>query len=353
MKILSLINETKLFKETTPVRELFFSPEDHKRLLSLGEVTYIPEEDVHNIREPEILSKFQKILPTIDVIYQDGCFIPEDILTPYTNVKAIVQMRAPFPKYSAEFYINALERGVHFLSESPAYAPSVAEFALGLSINLLRNITEYNVKMRNGEEKFSYCVENLSDKGLYGKSVGILGFGRIGKMFLSLLKPFNVNVFIYDPFVSDETAAAYGVTKCDDINDLLPQIDLLVLMAIPHESNRHIIDATTLRRLKKGAAIVNVARAHLVNYEDLIVWLRSGNGKAALDVFEKEPLAKDSELRQIPNLLLTPHRAGGILDSYRLIGHSMIDDFYAIKENKMPTNMLRLTKETMDVYFNK
>lgn len=349
MKILCLVNEEKLFKGTYPVRTLFFSQEDKARLHALGDVIYVREEDVASIREEATLKEFRNILAQVDAIYEDEQWIPEDILADFPNVRCIAQIRGALPPYSRAFYRDALSRGVSFLSESPAYAPAVAELALGHTINLLRGISRYNDQMRRGEERFSYCLANTGDTSLYGKTVGILGFGRIGRTFRRLLAPFDCQVLAYDPFIGDDAAMACGVRRVA-LDRLLEASDVVVLMAMPHPDNEGILNARTLGLLRQGACVVNVARASLIDEAALVDWLRAGRGQAALDVFWHEPLARDSPLRGLPGLVLTPHRAGGIQDAYRRIGHNLVLDLEAVARGETPDHMLRLVFQTLDLY---
>ncbi len=351
VKVLCLVNENDLFKKTTRIRDLFFSDEDYGKLSELGEIVRVSEEDVANMREPRISRRMEQILPTVDLIYQQSTVIPEDVFARYPRIKAVANVRGSYPPYSRAFYREALGRGQIFLTGDPAYAPSVAELALGHVINLLRNIGGYHADMVAGREHFAYCRENEGDTSLFGKRVGIVGFGAVGRAFASVLQPFGVRIMAYDPYVSDEAARQLGAQKVE-LPQLLSGSDVVVLMANPNPSNRQLINAETLGLMKAGALLVNVARSHLVDYAALIEWLRAGKGKAALDVYEKEPLEKDSELRKAPNLVLTPHRAGGIVDSYRRIGHYLLLDFQAIAAGQEPRWMRRLTLENMDVYLS-
>ncbi len=351
MRILCLVNEDDLFKKTTRIRDLFFSDEDYHGLSELGEIVRVSEEDVANIGDPRITKRIEQILPTVDLLYQQSSCLPEDIFARHPRIKAVANVRGNYPPYSRAFYREALGRGQIFLTGDPAYAPSVAEFALGHVINLLRNISGYHADMVAGREHFAYCRENEADTSLFGKRVGIVGFGAVGRAFASVLRPFEVQTTVCDPYVSDEAARQLGAQKVE-LPKLLSDSDVVVLMANPNPSNYRLINADTLGLMKAGAVLVNVARSHLVDYAALIEWLRAGKGRAALDVYEKEPLEKESELRETPNLILTPHRAGGIADSYRRIGHYLLLDFQAIAAGGEPRWMRRLTLDNMDVYLS-
>ena len=138
-------------------------------------------------------------------------------------------------------------------------------------------------------------------------TVGVVGAGRIGRAVLARLEPFRVERLVYDPFATEIPA---GVTRVDDLDDLLERSDIVTLHAPLMPETRHMISAERLARMRPGSYLVNVSRGPLVDSEALAAALASGHlSGAAVDVFDPEPPPGNHPLRSAPNILLTPHFA--------------------------------------------
>jgi D-3-phosphoglycerate dehydrogenase len=148
-----------------------------------------------------------------------------------------------------------------------------------------------------------------------GSTIGMIGMGRIARAAVDRLAGWGVHVLAYDPYVPQESAPA-GV-RMVDMPTLLEQSDLISLhVTLTHET-RHIIGEEQLRLMKRGAYLVNTSRGGAIDQEALIEALRTGHiGGAALDVFEKEPLAADSPLREMDNVILTSHIVGHVREMH-------------------------------------
>lgn len=209
------------------------------------------------------------------------------------------------------------------------WSPAVAEMALGLILVGLRRISEYHCAMKSGREKW---VERFPadvdprERELTGLSVGLVGFGRIGRRLAELLSPFSVDLRVCDPYVAPEVIKAHG-GRAVEADELVMASDVVVLCAAATAEARAFLDARRIGLLRPDAVLVNVSRASLVDMPSLIERLERGDLIAALDVFEVEPLSLESSLRACPNVLLTPHRAGGILPSVRRAISWLIDDY--------------------------
>lgn len=341
MNILSVVSEFR--------RNQIFTKDDYAVLESLGDIYYLTDEQIKNIDSEETRTVLEEILPKIDACFSYVDHIPEELISKHKNIKIVAEIAGALPKYSLPFYKESIKRGVKFLTCSPAFAYPVAEYALGQTINLLRNISKYHMQMIKGEEKFYYCDENSSDKSLYNRKIGIIGFGRIAREYIRLVKPFTPEIKIYDPFVPDSLYEDFGVKKAN-LEEALSGNDVVILMANPNEKNYHLINKDTLALLDEGTSLINVARASLVNTKDLIEWLKQDKGKAAIDVFEKEPLEKESELRSLKNIVITPHRAGGLLDTYKRIGRNLILDMQNLNSDIDPQNMYMPSIENIHLY---
>lgn len=152
---------------------------------------------------------------------------------------------------------------------------------------------------------------------LNGTTLGIIGFGQIGRGVAERLAGWNVRILAHDPYV---TEAPHGV-ELTDLDRLLSEADTVTLHATPNADNKHMIDAARLARMKQGSLLVNAGRASLVDYGALRDALASGHlGGAALDVFEQEPPQNDDPLFSMKNVLVTPHTAAWTYDGVQSLG---------------------------------
>lgn len=210
----------------------------------------------------------------------------------------------------------------------PAAHAGEVEMALTLILTVLRKAGDYHAAMRRGDEhwvgSFPDDIDPL-ERQLTGRSVGIVGLGRIGQRLAELLGPFRCDLRAYDPYLPAKVAKGVGARLCE-LDELLGESEVVVLAAASNEGTQHLLGAREIRRLRKQALLVNVARAALVDTDALLGRVSKGDLFLACDVFDAEPLPADHPLRWAPNAYLTPHRAGGVMESVHRILTMLIDD---------------------------
>ncbi|MFH1023799.1 MAG: phosphoglycerate dehydrogenase, partial [Planctomycetota bacterium] len=187
---------------------------------------------------------------------------------------------------------------------------TVAEHAFGLLIGLLRHIPEEAAIVKKGEWK------RLTGNELWGKTIGIIGLGRIGKEVATRAIAFGMNVVAFDVFWDEAFAKANNVRKAASAEDVLKEGDVITFHMNLSKENREFLNAKRIGLLKKGAVVVNTARGGLVNEKDVAEAL--GNGKLAgyaTDVVDPEPIAKENPLLSAPNVVITPHIASRTYES--------------------------------------
>lgn len=178
---------------------------------------------------------------------------------------------------------------------------SVAEFTLTLMLGMIKNLPRLDTAARNGQWA-RFPMRELSRK-----TVGIVGFGRIGRRLAELLKGFEVELLAYDPFVPHDTINSCGAEPVT-LEQLLGRSDVVSLHLPSTPDTYHLINAQTLAQMKDGAYLVNTARGALVDEKALYEALTSGKlSGAALDVFEQEPITKDNPLFGLENAVFAPH----------------------------------------------
>ncbi len=198
------------------------------------------------------------------------------------------------------------EAGVTVADASRPCNEAVAEWALGAIIAGLRRMVHYNDQMRAGVEWPTY--QGVAGQ-LNGSTVGLVALGRVGRIMAEYLVPFDCRVLACDPGVTQEQAAELDV-ELVELDDLLRVADAVSLHAPVTEQTARMIGAGELSLMKDGALLVNCARAALVDGEAMRAELSTGRIRAYLDVFEPEPPPVDDVLRELDNVVMTPHVAG-------------------------------------------
>ena len=207
----------------------------------------------------------------------------------------------------------ATQLGVMVCNVPGSNTTEVADHAMSLLLLMTRRLFESIAATRAGawaDDPQARAALTPGMRRLAGQTVGIVGFGNIGRAFASRARGFGVNrILAYDPFVNQLAADLYGVTLVD-FETLTAEADFISIHSTATADNRYLFDAKTFKRMKSTALLVNAARGPIINEEALADALEAGEIEAAaLDVTEIEPLPSDSRLLRIPNCYVTPHLA--------------------------------------------
>jgi D-3-phosphoglycerate dehydrogenase / 2-oxoglutarate reductase len=199
---------------------------------------------------------------------------------------------------------RATELGIAVINAPGGNTVSVAELLFGVLISLMRHVHVADSTMHAGRWERS----RLGGGELRGRTLAIVGVGRIGGEVARRARAFGMRLIGYDPYVSDTRFEEFGVERMPRLGELLEQADVLTVH-VPLTSETHgMIGAPELARLSPRSTVLNLARGGIIVESALLEALRTGRlAAAALDVFEREPLPADHPLRSVPNLLLTPH----------------------------------------------
>ena len=209
---------------------------------------------------------------------------------------------------------EATKRGVLVMSTPGGSSVSVAEHTFALLLALVRQVPKFDAAMREGRwEKSSSGAE------VRGKTLGLLGLGRIGSEVAKRAKAFDMRVLAFDPYISEAAAKEMSV-ELVPMEELLEQSDFISLHTAVSPLTRNMINAQSIGMMKKGVRIVNAARGELFDEAALAEALKSGHvAGAALDVFAEEP-PKNSPLVGLPNVICTPHVAGSTAEAQEELG---------------------------------
>ena len=207
------------------------------------------------------------------------------------------------------------KKGIAVLNTPGASSNAVAEMAIGMMIALLRNFGRAHAAMKVG----IWDKKNCTGREVSGKTLGLIGMGRIGRLVAVKANALGMRVVYTDPKKASDVAYPYFAT----VEELLPQCDIVSLHASLPAGSPAILNADRISKMKKGAYVVNTARGFLVDENALLSALQSGQlAGAALDVYPSEPYT--GALIKLDNVLLTPHIAAGTQEAQERIGGDLI-----------------------------
>lgn len=216
------------------------------------------------------------------------------------------------------------DRGIAVTSVAAANAVPVAEFTLAAII--FANKRAFHLRDQYREHRsWAFWQSEPLDLGNYRKTVGIVGASRIGRRVIELLRPLDVDVLVYDPYLSDDGASTLGVRKCE-LDDLIASSNVVSLHAPALPETERMIDARRLSLLRDGATLINTARGSLVDHDTLANELTKRRLFAVIDTTEPEILPPDSPLYDLPNVFLTPHIAGSLGDETQRMTEVALDE---------------------------
>ncbi|MDZ4771029.1 MAG: hydroxyacid dehydrogenase [Chloroflexota bacterium] len=188
---------------------------------------------------------------------------------------------------------------------------STAEHTFGLMLALARHIPQAHASLLAGK----WDRKSYNGVELRGKTLGVVGFGRIGRAVAKRALAFDMTVIAYDPYIAADLAADLGVESVS-LEDIYRRSDFITLHALLTDETRDMINAGTIARMKKGVRIIDAARGALVNEGDLADGIKSGHvAGAALDVFQQEPPQENNPLIGLPGVVHTPHLAASTDDA--------------------------------------
>jgi D-3-phosphoglycerate dehydrogenase len=206
---------------------------------------------------------------------------------------------------------RATELGVVVVNTPDGNTISTAEHTFGLMLALARHIPQAHESMNAGK----WDRKSFGGVELRGKTLGVVGFGRIGRAVAKRALAFDMQVIAFDPYIPADVAQDLGVTLVS-LDDLFRQSDFISLHAQLTPETREMINAESLAMMKPGVRIIDAARGALINEADLAEALQSGHvAGAALDVYAEEPPKPDNPLLHLPNVVHTPHLAASTEDA--------------------------------------
>ncbi|MDD5748538.1 MAG: phosphoglycerate dehydrogenase [Actinomycetota bacterium] len=218
----------------------------------------------------------------------------------------------------------ATRRGIIVANVPESNAISAAEHTMAMLLALVRKIPQAYASLSRGEWKRS----EFQGVELYGKTLGIIGLGRIGPLVAERAMAFGMKIVGYDPFISAQRANSIGVELLE-LDEVLAQSDFITLHVPKTDETFHMMDAERISKMRKGAMIINVSRGGVMDEDALAEAIKSGQiSGAAIDVFEKEPPG-DSELLKLEQVIATPHLGASTAEAQYKAGVAIAEQIIA------------------------
>lgn len=297
------------------VRSTFIPSEAAEKIELLGNVSWNTEENEYSVQE------LREKIKDVDVCITGwGCKrFDRNILEGNDKLRLVAHTGGSVAGLASDYLY---EKGIKVISGNKIYAESVAEGVIAYILASLRDIPLYSSEMQSGDWQ-----KNASyNEGMLDQSIGLVGFGAVARYLVKMLEVFRVEVKVYDPFVTEQTFAQYGVTRADSLEEIFTSSKIISIHAPRTPETYHMIDKELISKIPYGTLFVNTARGSIVDENTLGEYLQKGRFKAVLDVYENEPLPAGSKLRGLSNVILMPHMAGPTVDRRKNVTLELLED---------------------------
>ncbi|HPP51701.1 MAG TPA: phosphoglycerate dehydrogenase [Thermoguttaceae bacterium] len=313
------------------------SPEGLALLESAGNIEYEVRTGLKGAQLREALMQFD------GAICRSGVKITAEVLEGNRRLKAIARAGVGTDNIDT---VAATRQGIVVMNTPGGNTISTAEHTIALMLALARKIAPAFESLKQGKwDRKSFVGAQLA-----GKTLGVIGLGRVGQAVVQRAKAFEMRILAYDPFVSAQRAAELGITTCSSIKELLPQVDFLTVHTPLTDETRNLIGPAEIQMMKKGVRLINCARGGIYNEEALIEGLRSGHiGGVALDVYTTEPCTS-SPLFEMPNVVCTPHLGASTEEAQANVALEAVQllvDFFTTGTIRQSVNMSPLDAKTL------
>lgn len=314
--------------------DLIFTPDRLAQLHETYQVVELPGEI--SVLDEQILENARYVLgqPAID-----SCTLAKmPRLRAVLNVESNLIDNMP--------YREVFRRGIHVLTTGAVFAVPVAEIGLGLALDLARGITVADGDFRAGIEKWG-GDSNLGARLLSGAEIGIVGFGDLGRALNRLLSGFRCHIRVYDPWLPPSILADYQVSPAS-LAEVLAQSDFVFVVAAVTTDNRGFLGAAEFSRMRRGAALVLLSRADIVDFDAMLDAVEAGHIVAASDVYPQEPVPATHRVRQLDGFIRSAHRAGALDVAFKQMGDMVIEDMALMDQGLPPMCCKRAERETAE-----
>jgi len=315
--------------------EMIFDAEARRRLSDIADLTIFD-------RGPMPAALLEEALPKAEILIGQSD-LPRERLERATKLRAIFNVEGNFlPNIDYQY---CFQRGIRVLIASPAFAVSVAE------MDLARGVSQADRAMR--ERKEVYGLSSNRGFSLFtGCRAGIIGFGDLARAFRPLIRPFRCPVKVYDPWLPAREIVQHECAPAS-LDEVLSSSDAIFVFASVTLENQGFLGKREFDLIKPGGIFVLMSRAGVVDFDALTAAAQSGHLRVGTDVFPDEPFSKDHPIRDLPNVLLSAHRAGGMPEAFLEIGNMVVSDLELLLRGLPPTSCKIAQPETVSRFRGK
>jgi len=280
--------------------------------------------------------EFFKNIEIVDgLIIRSGTKVTKELLDRARNLKVIGRAGTGVDNIDIN---EATNKGIIVVNTPDSNTISAAEHTLALMFALVRNIPQAYISMRDGK----WERKRFQGKELAGKTLGVIGLGRIGYEVSIRAKGLKMDVIAYDPYMPDKRFENAGIKRAKDLKSLLTVSDIITIHVPKTKEKPEVIGEEEFKYIKEGAYIINCARGGLINEKLLYEYIRNGKVRgAALDVFTKEPPI-NNPLLELPNVIFTPHLGASTSEAQYRAGLNIVKSVLDILNGDFTPNIVNL-----------
>ena len=276
------------------------------------------------------------------VVIRSATNLTEDLIEAGKNLKAIGRAGIGVDNVDVE---AATKKGIVVMNTPEANAITTAEHTITLMLSLARRIPEAHASLKEGK------WERSKFKGIeiYGKTLGCIGLGNIGKLVAERAMGLKMNVIAYDPFLTQEAAEKLGV-ELVSIDDLLARADIITMHTPLTAETKDLINKDSFEKTKPGVIIINCARGGVINEEDITEAVKEGKiAGAAFDVFTSEPVEQDNPILTIDeNIVMTPHLGASTAEAQTKVGLAIAEQIVDFLVNGVVNNAVNMPSVSLE-----
>ena len=310
------------------VRDGYLPPDELERLNSFADWEWFECEGggiyaAH--RDPDTISRMRDSAADCDgiVVCHGSPELSSEVMDAAKGLKIVGELEGD--RFAARIDLEAAwERNIRTVDTTQGSSYPVAEWALALILISLRNAGAMFRRIIDGDPPGG-DVKRKHRGMLTGKRVGLIGCGHMGRRLIQFLRPFETDVWVYDPYLPREMAEVVGFTQTS-FENVLSKCDVIVCVAPLTPRTEGMIGKRELDLIRPGSAFINVSRGKIVDSSALIERLKQGDITAGIEAFDSEPIPADSEIIGLPNVFLSPHFSGITGDDYPHFFRLMVDE---------------------------
>ncbi|MHB1610161.1 MAG: phosphoglycerate dehydrogenase [Sulfobacillus sp.] len=289
------------------------------------------EVDAHYLLDPVLLPELMDHYDA--VIIRSAHRLTRELLTGHPRLRVVARAGAGVDNVDL---VAATELGIAVINAPGANAIAAAEHTFGLMLSVIRNIQKGDDHVRQG----GWDRQAFLGRELHGRTLGIIGLGRVGREVARIARGFGMPILAYDPYISDEIFKTHGALRAQTLEDLLPKSEVLTIHT-PKTGPR--LTYPLLKQLPKGAVVINAARGGLMEEDAMDALLEEGHlYGVGMDVFNQEPPSRDFNMFRHPNVVMTPHLGGSTHEALAEVGIMTAKGVISALNGNTPPNVVNV-----------